>query len=373
VGGQIILRHNVITNNIACHASGCQGYGGGIMIYSNRAIIEDNTVISNAARTGGNGGGNGGGLSLWGYPLTVALTGNVIVSNTAVFSATGAYATGEGGGLWSEGACDVTATGNEIRGNVAAAKGDGYGGGLYACGRWYGNRILTNTATFSGTGYGGGVYAHYVPDFNENTVQGNVATQEGDGTGGGLYVVYLQEAYSNTIKANSAARGGGVYFSTYTGWQTFSGNVVSGNAATGTDLATYDGGGGIASQADRVEISGNTIRANAALAGGGVLVTAGRRYLIQDNQIGSNAAYIGGGLLVYSATGSIVDNEVNGNGAVYWGGGMYLSGQASPVMDGNVVMSNTAGGTGGASGLAGGGVVLNVGASTRITLTNLFF
>jgi hypothetical protein len=98
-----------------------------------------------------------------------------------------------------------------------------------------------------------------------------------------------------------------------------------------------------------------------------VLVTGGNRYNVQDNQISGNAAYAGGGLFVYTATGSIINNQIRGNGAVWYGGGMYLSTQASPAMDRNVVMSNTATGTGG---FAGGGLMLNAGAGTRITLTN---
>jgi hypothetical protein len=366
-GGLVTIRHNVIIDNLACQISGCQGYGGGIMVYSNRAIIEYNQVISNVARAGGNGSGRGGGLSLWGYPSQVTLTGNVIVSNTAVFSPTGSYAAGEGGGVWSEGACDVTARDNEIRDNVATAKGDGRGGGIYACGRWYENRILSNTASISGTSYGGGVYAYYVPDFDDNVVQGNVASQSGDGTGGGVYAVYLQDAYRNTIVDNAATRGGGVYFREYVGQQTFSDNLVSRNRAIGLNVSTPDGGGGIASQADRVEIIGNDIRGNAALAGGGVLVTAGDRYQVHDNRIQGNVAYAGGGMFVYSATGSIVNNQVIGNGSTWWGGGMYLWGRTSPVMDGNIVMSNAALGY---QGFAGGGIILAVEASTRVTLTN---
>jgi hypothetical protein len=143
----IVIRHNVVTNNVACRMTGCQGYGGGIMVYSNRAIIEYNKVISNVARAGGNGSGQGGGISLWGYPTQATLTGNVIISNTAVFSPTGLYSVGEGGGVWTEGACDVVALDNEIRGNIAAGKGEGYGGGVYACGQWYANRLLSNMAS----------------------------------------------------------------------------------------------------------------------------------------------------------------------------------------------------------------------------------
>ena len=366
-GGLITIRYNLITDNIACQTDTCQGYGGGISIYSNRSIIEYNEVISNIASVDGPLGGYGGGIVIRGYPGDSTIAHNLVISNTALYSQTAQYAVGEGGGIWAEGDCDVVALDNEIRGNIAAVKGEGYGGGAYACGKWYENRIISNTASITGIGYGGGVDAYYVADFNDNLVQGNVASRNGDGSGGGVYAIYLREALRNTITDNSATRGGGVYFKEYAGKQTFSSNLVARNWATGLNLFAMDGGGGIASKADWVEITGNDFVANNALAGGGVRVTAGDRYLLQDNVFNGNWAFAGGGLFVYSATGTIVQNQVNGNNALWWGGGMYLFTQANPVMDRNVVMSNTAID---ASISSGGGVVLDVGAGSRITLTN---
>ena len=365
--GMAIIRHNVITGNVACNGSvSCQGYGGGIMVYSSRSVIEYNTVISNLANVDGHLGGQGGGIAVWGYPGDSTVAHNVIVSNTALLSQTAEYGDGQGGGVWSE--HDVVLIDNEIRGNVAAVKGEGRGGGVYAGGDLYENRILSNTASISGPGYGGGVYAHYAPDFNDNVAQGNVASKngDGDGTGGGVYAIYLRDAHRNTIVDNAATRGGGVYFKAYTGQQTFSDNLVARNWATGLDIGAWDGGGGIASQADWVEITGNDILSNTALMGGGVLVTGGDRYLAQDNLIQGNWAFAGGGLYVYTATGAIVQNQVASNVAIWWGGGMYLF-QASPTMDRNIVVSNTAGGAGS---FAGGGLILDVGAGTRVTLTN---
>ncbi len=362
--GMAIIRHNVITNNVACNNSSCQGYGGGIMVYSSQSDIEYNTVVSNAARTGGNGSGQGGGITVWGWPANSTIAHNVILSNTAIFSPTGLYSNGEGGGVWSD--YDAVLLDNEIGGNVAAVKGEGRGGGVYAGGSLYDNRILSNTASISGTGYGGGVYAEYVIGFDSNLVQGNLASKGGDGTGGGIWALYLQRAWHNEIVGNAATRGGGVYYSEYTGNQEFGDNLVALNWATGTNIGTWDGGGGIASQADWVEITGNDILTNAALMGGGMLVTGGDRYLAQDNLIQGNWAVAGGGLYVYTATGAIVQNQVASNAAIWWGGGMYLF-QASPTMDGNIVVSNTAGGAGA---FAGGGLILDVGAGTRVTLTN---
>ncbi|TET53140.1 MAG: hypothetical protein E3J64_04050, partial [Anaerolineales bacterium] len=94
--GFTTIRHNVITDNVACSASGCQGHGGGIFVYQSTAAIEYNTIVSNAARSAGNGGGQGGGVRIWSADAT--LLGNTIVSNTAVFVPTGSW-TGKGGGV----------------------------------------------------------------------------------------------------------------------------------------------------------------------------------------------------------------------------------------------------------------------------------
>jgi hypothetical protein len=367
VEGLTTIRHNVITDNVACHASSCQGHGGGIHVYRSSALIEHNTIISNAARTGGDGGGQGGGVRVW--TANATLIDNTIVGNTAVYSTTGLW-TGEGGGVGAEYAQSAVLEGNEIRGNVAAVRGDGYGGGIWANARLYGNRILSNTASVYDDGYGGGVYAYYVSAFNGNLVQGNVASENGDGTGGGIYAVYLKSAQHNAIEGNVAARGGGIYMKTYSGNEGLYYNRIAHNQATG--LAVYDGGGGIASAADWVEIVGNEFYENRATGGlqatgGGLLVTQGSRFVVRENRFEANDGVFGGGIAVYTATGTIADNQVVYNEA-YYGGGMFLWGRASPELDRNVVMSNTAYGLFNPAG--GGGLLIDVDDGTTITVTN---
>lgn len=366
-GGLITIRHNIIRDNIACSSSSCQGYGGGIMIYANRFVIEDNTISDNIARSSGNGSGRGGGIALWGFPSAGTLSHNTIISNTAVISPTGVYGSGEGGGIWSQGDCDLTAVDNEIRENYATVEGTGYGGGVYACGNYHENRILTNTASVNGEGLGGGVYAYHVPDFQDNWLQGNLASANSDGKGGGIYAVYLQEAQGNTILKNRATRGGGVFYREYNGYQTFYHNLVSENSATGLNLTNFDGGGGISSAADWVEITGNDLFSNTGLAGGGILVTGGDRYMVNQNRVQGNQSVAGGGLFVYSATGVIAQNQIVDNHSLWWGGGLFLYGKASPTLNANSVLNNSAQGY---SGFAGGGMVIAVDTDTHVTATN---
>jgi hypothetical protein len=366
--GLVTIRHNVITDNIACAAPTCQGFGGGIMIHRGRVVIESNTIVSNVARLAEGGSGRGGGVSI--HTSDATLTGNAILSNTAVLSTTG-FSDGKGGGVEAQYARDLVLVGNEIRGNVAAVKGTGYGGGVYATYDLFDNRILSNTASISGTGYGGGVCAYQVGRFEDNLVQGNVASSRGDGSGGGIFAQYLRQAVHNTILNNSASRGGGVYYREYHGDQVLRDNLIARNQATGDDFDTLDGGGGIASAADWVEITGNRILSNTAQSndgtGGGVQIKLGTRYILQDNTIAGNSSAGGGGIAVYTATGSIKTNTIFNNRAVL-GGGMYVWGAASPELDRNVVMSNTAAGFF----AAGGGMLLNPDAGTAITVTNHF-
>ena len=192
-------------------------------------------------------------------------------------------------------------------------------GGVYGEGDIYDNEIVANTASINNTGYGGGVYAYHVANFERNNVLSNIASQNGDGTGGGIYIIYLHTAAQNTIMYNEATRGGGVYYNTYTGEEDFYNNFVSHNSATGTNDATQDGGGGIASAANRVNITGNTITNNTAQQGGGIQIVAGTLYVLQTNQVKLNTSIYGGGIYVTNAGGTIEQNVIFDNEAVLGG------------------------------------------------------
>ena len=299
-----------------------------------------------------------------GWMGEATLIGNSIVSNTAAYAPV-APAEGYGGGVYVY-SYGGTLIDNEIRGNVAAVDGVGRGGGVHVGGVLDHNRILSNTASVNGTGYGGGVYAEYVIRFDDNIVQGNTASQNGDGTGGGIWGRYFNQANRNTIVDNAATRGGGIYYASYAGRMMLRDNLLAHNRATGTSGAPPDGGGGIASAADKVEIINNRIISNTASgAGGGVLFTGGTGYVLQDNRVISNTADFGGGVAVYTSTGAISHNRVISNLA-YVGGGLYVWGNAQPTVDRNAVLSNTALGFFG----AGGGVMVNVDSGIIISLTN---
>ena len=344
-GGLTIVRHNVITNNIACTNSSCQALGGGITAYHTAALIESNTVISNAAGAGSVGYGYGGGVYV-GWMATATLTGNLILSNTGVFStSTGNY--GDGGGVYVDtSAHEVVVRDNEVRGNVAAVKGPGRGGGIFASGDLYANRVLSNTAGLNGAGWGGGVYG-----------------------------AQWSRAHRCTIVDNTATRGGGVYLSAISHTE-LRDSLIARNLAINLGLTPLStGGGGIASEDDMATIASNQIISNTAFpwefgAGGGVLLLDGDQYSLQDNLIRDNSAWLGGGIHAASVTGSIARNQVVSNIAVASGGGFYLFTAASPALDSNLVISNTALGDFFNPGFGGAGLFIHIGSGVPVTLTN---
>ncbi len=366
----VTIAHNVITNNIACTHNLCQGEGGGIHIRAANAVIENNTIISNTARTNAsNMSGTGGGVAAM-WQADVTLTGNTIMSNTAAYSSTG-YARGEGGGVYGYSNA-LTMRNNEVAYNIAAQHGLGYGGGVYAGGSLYDNNIHDNVGSVDGEGWGGGVYAIYAPEIEGNTISSNSASQAvggGDGWGGGVYGHYLRLS-DNTITGNGARQGGGVYLDNYPS-TTVQANTISGNRAMGSVCSSgmdMDGGGGILSKNRDADIVGNTISNNTSLCmGGGIFITADGESNLSGNEIISNTAQAGGGVAVYTTTTTIEQNRIVDNIGFVWGGGVYLVGTADVTLNRNLVADNSAEG---AFGVAAAGILVGIQHDIPVTITN---
>ncbi len=368
----VTIAHNVITDNIGCTHNSCQSQGGGIRIGVANAVIENNTIISNTARTNiGTLSGRGGGVYA-GWQSDVTLTDNTIMSNTATYSSTG-YARGEGGGVYGY-SDSLTMRNNTVAYNIAAMHGPGYGGGVYAGGSLYDNDIHDNIGSVDGEGYGGGVYAEYAPDVQGNTIKNNTASNAvggGDGWGGGIYGIYLT-LNDNTITGNAARQGGGVYFAEYSS-TTAQANTIVGNRAMGSSCSSgsdRDGGGGIYIKNKNAKIVDNIINSNtSACMGGGIFSNAAGTNTLTGNEIISNTSQFGGGLAVYSTTVVAETNQIEENIAFVWGGGGYLLGDAHVTLNRNSVSKNTADG---AWGLAAGGICIFITHDIPVTITNNF-
>jgi len=392
----VTLTHNLIRNNIAATVAGdYMGLGGGILIFHSTSLLEDNTITGNIAST--LSAGQGGGLRVLGG--TTVLNNNTITFNTASRSQTGFYSAGEGGGIFA--GSSVTMTGNLIADNTAGYS-HGSGGGLYLGGAVVltDNQILRNTgadpASEDQTSYGGGLYLYMgnsalitgnlfednlagerggaiyldegAPTFRENIIRGNHASIKGYGLGGGLY---LDEAPAHLIN-----------------------NQIIENIAMDENVgsAGCDGfGGGVYLENSSATITGNLISDNwGSVAreygegrGGGVYILGASPQLtanqITDN-VAANAYYdtgFGGGVYLESTGATLTRNLVSGNTASSidngYGGGIYTKGWhgAAPVLDGNVIINNTASFHSLANeGFGGGVAIYRLGETAPVILRN---
>ncbi len=168
--------------------------GGGVLLWSSAATIEDNVVEGNVAA------GSGGGVFVSRPPGAVVLDGNTVANNEADV----------GGGASIDArdpASVVDVTGNTFRGNAAAE----WGGGLliryhYDWALLTGNTFEDNTA---GT-FGGGLTCLY-----------------------GKFTGHAAAFAGNTFTDNAAGIDGGGVYSECTGWGLVDDNTLSGNTPTG--------------------------------------------------------------------------------------------------------------------------------------------
>ena len=286
-----IIRHNIITDNVAYFL------GGGIWVQNGAPRIENNRIENN--RVTPSGGAYGGGIELEGTRATLA--DNVIAHN--VVSST----TGYGGGVAVDGGGPVTLTGNTI---------------------------LSNSATISGSsevGHGGGVsLVNVTATLSSNTVQGNVAGDNAKGYGGGVYI-YGSTAFTlvdNTVISNTSGfapgsgpylTGGGVQIEASSGL--LAGNFIVGNRANSNTI--FGNGGGLAVLTSTLNVQGgqiinNSVSRNCEGYGGGLYAQNSSIALdasrVENNCAANTPFYgLGGGLAFtnspYTLTNAIIANN----------------------------------------------------------------
>ncbi len=334
------IAHCTITGNVASMGMSLSGSGGGIHIRApnGTVVITASRIISNAASLYYHG--TGGGLTLLSAPEARVIH-NVIMSNTAVLSATRGY----GGGVAVSGESDhARLQGNVVQYNVAIGQGDGsrntqaYGGGIYAGSDAViirDNEVLSNTAIITGgSGSGGGIAVMGSDDvtITDNQVAYNVAQQDAiripSNHGGGIYCfsgdnIFIQ---GNIIQHNTASipytgGGGGVYLSSCH-QTTLADNLVRGN------LASHAGngyGGGFHAYASRgLRLDANRFLSNtASLApwgrGGGLYFSRKTVFTMTNNIVAANYAIREGGGVAFETsatqpvTGTLVHNTFAAN------------------------------------------------------------
>ncbi len=242
-GAQVV--NNLILSNTAA-LSAPYGYGGGITIDSGSdgSLLQGNQVRGNIAlgQGGGNGQAYGGGIYLTSDEVVV--TGNLVLSNTALLT----NGVGYGGGIGFSTGKAVTITHNRIEYNVAQAHPGtiigSYGGGIYgflSSDALIADNVIRYNKAGYGRGGGGGItlwwYCNYAT-IARNLIEGN---QAGIGTargyGGGIYLydsraiqIEANRIVSNTASPLFTGYGGGLYIQRNSSF-TMTNNIVARNHA----------------------------------------------------------------------------------------------------------------------------------------------
>jgi len=334
-----IIVNCTITGNVAYTGTAIRGSGGGIHVRdpNGTVVITGSRIISNVASLGY---GTGGGIYILGAPRAQVIN-NVVMSNTASFSATQGYGGGIAVGTTSE---NALLQGNEVKYNVAIRQGDGtrnsraYGGGIYVGSHSVvisDNAVLSNTAIITGgSGKGGGIAVMGSDNvvLYGNRVEYNTAQQDAIGIpsnyGGGIYCfsgdnILIQ---GNLVRHNTASipytgGGGGVYLSSCD-QATFADNTVEDNFASHTGSGY---GGGFHAYASRgLRLNANYVLSNtASLAlwgrGGGLYFARETAFTMTNNIVAANYARREGGGVAFETdvglpvTGTLVHNTFVAN------------------------------------------------------------
>jgi photosystem II stability/assembly factor-like uncharacterized protein/nitrous oxidase accessory protein NosD len=208
--GSVIVMDNTISGNAAALSGARSGasFGGGLegeMWFGGR--LERNLLSDNVASQ--TGIGRGGGASLWGVS-DVWVTDNAFTGNAATLG----ESSGGGGGLLLLNTQDCRLQENEFRDNLAAASGEGRGGGLCVWSEpsntdttananlFLGNRAAAELDGAEPSEGGACFFDSYGLTFTNNVVAGNSAD-----LGGGLYLPFVEDAIltNNTLAGNSTA------------------------------------------------------------------------------------------------------------------------------------------------------------------------
>jgi hypothetical protein len=264
-GGQLLMESG---SEISGNKTARRG-GGGVFVGVNAEeskassfTMEGGTISHNIASGDGS---HGGGVYIDGTSTFIMESGTISYNEAA--------SSGGGVGMGNS----FTMKGGTISYNVSKGQGGGDvsmwnpGYGLFTM---EGGTISNNTAT-AGTGNGGGVYvegANFDMDASA-IIKSNMAKQ-----GGGVYVSGAEEPYFNmkdgTISDNTAIVSGGGVYGHGNSIFTMKGGTISGNKAEGT-TASNGGGGGYGDGSSNFTMEGGIIRLNTALNGGGVYMASG--------------------------------------------------------------------------------------------------
>ncbi len=338
-GDNITIEKNIIQGNIGNEIEG-NGAGGGMAMWGSVATVTNNKIMLNTAAISGTFA-DGGGLSAAGDLQTLTLTGNWVMSNTALITAASAATPQDtwvgGGGIHLNGEDtsndSVTIQENRIVGNVAVrtmttsganSKGHAEGGGLridnVTTTLIIRNEVKENTSveylslsgdgstTWGGRPAGGGIHLSRNDNvtLNNNEIRDNITAK--------------QQLVNNT---NAGSESGGIAFDNVK-QATVSTNTIAGNIAVITGSITSNTGNDYHPSGGGIGINCNQTNCNLSFT---------------DNDVLNNTS-------VYSLTanGSNVEGQGHGGGFNFDDSAVLLQ---RNVISGNVARSKGNDGSGG--------------------------
>jgi hypothetical protein len=255
----------------------------------------------------------------------------------------------------SFGILHVTAGANVAISGLTISNGStGMGGGLYNEGKL---TITSSMIRDNEAGSGAGLYNIGTLVLVDSTIRDNTSLLEGGGIRN--YAGTLTVAHC-ILTGNTASYGGAI--ENVGGITSYSTPIIPG-IATITDCVISEnsasmGGGIFNSDFTSLQVLDTTISGNTSVASGGGVEIAGTATFTRVTVSGNRASRTGGGFDHKSGTLTIEDSAISNNQAPYGGAINQTSGVPRATM--NIVNStlagNTAGGTGGAINLYGGGV-----------------
>ncbi len=326
-GGTLTIMDSTISGNTA---SGAAGSGGGLLSVAGTVDISNTIFSFNTANRAG------GGIEV--IVGTVTLTDSSLINNVA--GPAGSAMPGNGGGLHTTGAANVTIDGGSVLGNTAALEG----GGLW-------NAATSTLTVQNGTVITGNIASGPAADdggggiFNNGgiviingamapvEITGNVADGTA-GSGGGILTLGGTLTVTNAIIAdNDANRAGGGIEATAGSTTTLTNVTLGGVTPADGNTAGINGGGLHITGAGTATIIASTISNNLAANEGGGLWNSGSGTLtVRDSTISNNAGGDGGGVFQTSGTGTLVvinttiDSNTASAAVTPEGGGIALRG-----------------------------------------------
>lgn len=364
----IVVRHGQV-------AAGEGDSGGGIANTSNSTVLVENSHIINNIALGAEANQGGGGL-------LNELGGTLIISNSVVADNQAIVGSGSGGGILNRGGGMLMVYNSEISGNQAARAGGGIETNNAPVSLH--NVTLLSNMTGPKPGNGGGLHSTGASDVTMVTgvVMSNTATAEGGGLWNsitGTMTIDNVAVVGNVASGKEPDQGGGGLFNDG-GALTVMHSVIQSNMADGLGTsgggilnmpgATGGSGGGILNTAAGTLVVRDTvIEGNSAIrAGGGIEDNASTTLLIGVDLIANVAGPKPGNGGGFHSTGAsmvtIRSGVVMSNTAAAEGGGLWNSGAGTMLVNDVVVAGNRADGTGANR---GGGGIFNVGGPLSVS------